>query len=104
MIRVTLELVSAVSPDRDRLLGVGYITNTGHAGEGRFQTYDVKLSKTIPGRTGENWKRGRAALKDEAGQFDEPVLAHVAGFDTVGRGAWDLLYLCLRGIVGSRNA
>lgn len=88
MIRVTVELVSAIHPSRSRVLGVAEISNdvqTSLLTEGDRGAYDVRLSKWAP-KTGETWKRGR-----------------VEGFDRVKRGPWDLLFLALRGCVGDRN-
>lgn len=102
MIRVTVELVSAIDPSRSRLLGVAEIGNDGETtreSEGLFGAYNVRLdedekpladyqcrlSKWAP-KERDTWKRGR-----------------VARFDRKRRGAWDLLYLALREIVGRRN-
>lgn len=88
MIRVTVELVSAVSPKRNKVLGVAYLTNdlkTSVASRGALGAYDVKLSKWAP-KEKEIWKEGR-----------------VDNFDRKKRGGWDLLYLALRNIVGRRN-
>jgi len=108
VIRITVELVSARGADRDRLLGIAYIANTGQramapAGVSRFD-YKVWLSKTIAGRQQEAWKTGRAAI----GMDDAEVLAcqpdgTIQAFDNVKRGAWDLIYLALKAIVGTRN-
>lgn len=100
MIRVTLELVSAQDPSRDRVLGVAHIANTGRGTAGKY-TYEVSLSKTLPGRTGE-WKRGRAAIVDDQLIADQ-LHGTIEGFDNVKRGAWDLLYLALRSVIGDRN-
>lgn len=88
MIRVTVELVSAVHPDRSRVLGIAEIGNDGvtsTATDGKRGSYTVRLSKWAP-KLGETWKRGR-----------------VVDFDRVKRGAWDLLFLALRACVGERN-
>ena len=85
MIRVTVELVSAISPDRSRLLGVATIANDG-TGTPSVCDYDVSLSKWAP-KHSQTWKKGK-----------------VLGFDRVGRGPWDLLYLALQACVGNRNA
>lgn len=84
MIRVTVELVSAIHPSRSRLLGVAIIANDG-TGTVNKCDYDATFSKWAPKHT-EAWKRGK-----------------VAGFARMSRGAWDLLYLALRDAVGSRN-
>lgn len=101
---MTLELVSARGADRDRLLGVAYIANVGQTSEG-IASYEVWLSKTLVGRTQEQWKSGRAALFEDAGWIQEAAPdGTISGFDNVRRGAWDLLYLVLRAVVGRRNA
>lgn len=98
MIRVTVELVSAIDPSRDRVLGVAHIANTGAPGE---NVYEVKLSKWAP-KTSQTWKKGRLALADE--ELGADVLAErVVGFDRIKRGAWDLLFLALLNTVGKRN-
>jgi hypothetical protein len=102
MIRVTVELVSAVSPSRNRVLGIAEIANNGErtvatgGQQGDYlvklddpeESYDfaVTLSKMEPKQT-QTWKRGE-----------------VRGFDRKRKGAWDLLYLALRAIVGGRNS
>lgn len=105
MIRVTLELVSGNDPANDRLLGIAHIANTGPTETIAGYSYDVWLSKTIPGRTHEPWKRGRAALVDDLeslglGGFPD---GSIQGFDRDARGAWDLIYLLLKAVVGRRN-
>jgi len=96
MIRITVELISAVSDDRSRLLGMAEISNEGPIGPGsRICKYNVRLSKTLPGREDEVWKRGTPLMV-----FDE---ANIDRFDSVHRGVWDLLYLALKAIIGTRN-
>lgn len=99
MIRVTVQLISAVDPSRDKLLGVMEIANVGgNAVQADYEyelrsppegvdllDYTATLSKWEP-KVKEVWKR-----------------ALVKGFDRQNRGAWDLLYLVLRNAVGSRN-
>jgi hypothetical protein len=88
MIRVTVELVSAIAPERNRVLGVALLTNDGEtswATGGRLGDYRVTLSKWAPKLT-ETWKQGT-----------------IAAFDRKKRGPWDLLFLALRATVGSRN-
>lgn len=107
MIRVTLELVSANGAHRDRLLGVAHISNTGRAAPGAAPgsskyTYEVRLSKNLPGRTGETWKTGRAAILDNE-LIEDQMAGTIEAFDNVKRGAWDLLYLALRSVIGVRN-
>ena len=101
MIRVTLEMVSARGPEYDRLLGVGWIANKGGSAVGT--TYEALFSKTIPGRTDETWKKGRLALHDDAAQLVDCEPVQIPDFDNVARGAWDLLYLGLKSVVGRRN-
>lgn len=84
MIRVTVELVSAIDPSRSRLLGVALVANDG-TGTNERGNYSASFSKWAP-KERETWKRGR-----------------VVGFDRIGRGAWDLLFLALRDAVGNRN-
>lgn len=84
MIRVTVELVSAISPSRSRVLGVAEISNDA-TGTPEIGNYNVRLSKWAP-KTAETWKRGR-----------------VIGFRRRVRGPWDLLFLALRNTVGGRN-
>lgn len=83
MIRVTVELISAVDESRSRVLGIAEIANVG--GDAERGDYDVRLSKWAP-KTAQTWKKGT-----------------VTGFDRVNRGAWDLLFLALRACVGTRN-
>ena len=88
MIRVTVELVSAIDPSRSRVLGVAEIANDGAhsvATDGQRGAYTVRLSKWAP-KLKETWKTAR-----------------VSDFDRVKRGPWDLLYLALRACVGKRN-
>lgn len=101
MIRVTLEMVSARGREHDRLLGVGWIANKGGSAVGTL--YEAVLSKTIPGRTGQPWKRGYLALQDDAALLVDAEPVEILDFDNVARGAWDLLYLALRAVVGRRN-
>jgi hypothetical protein len=102
VIRVTLELVSARGQQYDRLLGVGWIANDkGATGAGTL--YEAIFSKTIPGRTGEPWKKGRLALRDDAALLVDVEPVQIPDFDNVARGAWDLLYLGLKAVVGKRN-
>lgn len=94
MIKVTVELISAISRDRDRLLGVATIANDG-TGTG---VYNYALSKMAP-KERQAWKAGRAPTEGTLlGDTGE-----ITGFDNVARGPWDLLYLVLKHAVGSRN-
>jgi len=81
MIRVTVELVSAVQPSRSRILGVAEIANVG--GDARLGDYTVEL---VSGATKELWRSGV-----------------VRGFPRLVRGPWDLLYCALAATVGDRN-
>lgn len=88
MIRVTVELVSAIHSSRSKILGIAEIANDGRAtitSGGQLGDYSVRLSKWAP-NTEQLWKRGV-----------------VRGFDRVKRGPWDLLYVALRAVVGARN-
>jgi len=98
VIRVTVELVSANGRDRDRLLGVGLISNVG--GDAAHGNYHVTLSKMAP--------KERQAWKDGTGTFDAAEIldsfeGDVTQFDRQRRGCWDLLFLALRPLVGARN-
>lgn len=98
MIKITVELVSAVSHDRDKLLGVGVISNIG--GDEQYGDYSVWLSKMAP-RERQAWKQGGIHLTAADVQvfFDTDVTQ----FDRECRGCWDLLYIALRQLVASRN-
>jgi hypothetical protein len=89
VIRVTVELISAVHPARSRVLGIAEIANDGEtsrASHGARGSYTVRLSKRAP-QTSHTWRRGR-----------------VENFPRRRLGAWDLLYRALRATVGERNA
>lgn len=98
MIKIMVELVSANGPDRDKLLGVGLISNIG--GDDHYGDYSIWLSKMEP-RTREAWKHGAGKLtaEDYAHFFD----TEVKHFDREERGCWDLIYLALRQLVADRN-
>lgn len=88
MIKVTVELVSAIHPSRSRILGVAEISNDGQQTlftDGDEGNYNYRLSKFAP-RLNQDWRRGR-----------------ISGFDRVKRGPWDLLYQILRDAVADRN-
>jgi len=88
MIRITVELVSAIDPSRNKVLGVAEIANDGKTSagtKGALGSYTVRLSKWAP-KLNQTWKTCR-----------------VEGFDRKNRGSWDLLYLALKNIVGRRN-
>lgn len=98
MIRITVHLVSAIDPSRDRLLGIAEIANEGPVGqEPRFCRYSVRLSKWAPSET-QTWKRGPLVLAD-----GEALEGMVERFDRQQRGPWDLLYLALKAVIGKRN-
>jgi hypothetical protein len=98
VIRITVELVSAVSSDRDKLLGVGIISNIG--GDEQYGDYSVWLSKMEP-REREAWKQGKVPLSPaDIQHFFDTDVRH---FDRERRGCWDLLYIALRQLVASRN-
>lgn len=83
MIRVTVELISAISPDRNEILGVAEIANVG--GSRTRGHYSVRLSKRGKA-VAQTWRTGE-----------------VRGFPRLRLGGWDLLFLALRACVGSRN-
>lgn len=99
MIRITVELVSAVNPSRDRLLGVAYISNDG---ESLFDkpSYTVKLSKWAP-KEKETWKTGKLGILQD--EMSDVLTGKVLSFDSVKRGPWDLLFLALKSVIGYRN-
>lgn len=87
MIKITVELIGART-GVTRVLGVATVANDGlhtAATNGARGSYSVRLSKWAP-KESQIWKQGV-----------------VADFDRKHRGVWDLLYLGLRNIVGSRN-
>ncbi len=81
MIRVTVELVSAIHPSRNRLLGVAEIKNDGK-GTVTAGHYNATFSMKQP-MQGRTWRTGR-----------------VEGFKRRQFGAWDLLWLCLGAALG----
>jgi len=83
MIRITIELIPAGSPEYKQHLGTAEISNDG-TGDAIISDYDVFLSK---------WGKPKVAWKR----------AKVMGFNRRKRGPWDLLYLALQAAVGSRN-
>lgn len=86
MVRVTVELVSAIDASRSRVLGVAEISLIAVAPGGARGTYDVWLSKGGRQRNA-TWKTGR-----------------VDDFPRKRFGGWDLLYLALRNILAARHA
>jgi len=85
MIRISVELLSAVDTSRNRLLGVAEISNDGNSRSEHVGSYNVKLSKWAP-KQNETWKLGR-----------------VVAFPRKKLGVWDLIYVALRNTVGGRN-
>lgn len=85
MLRVTIDLLPSGDESRKRTLGVVNIANdlTGDLDTGN---YDVWLSKSLVGKAGQTWKKGR-----------------VEGFPRRRLGPYDLLYRALRATVGGRN-
>lgn len=81
MIRVTVELISAIHPSRNEVLGIAEIANDG-TGDLLVGNYTAKLSKRGE-KVKEVWRQGR-----------------VAGFRRKAFGAWDLLFLSLRSALG----
>ena len=84
MLKITVELVSAIHPSRSKILGVATIANDA-SGTHEAGNYRVTLSKWAP-MENQVWKAGA-----------------VTGFDRKKRGAWDLLFMALRNTVGRRN-
>lgn len=88
MIRVTVELRSARGRQYDEVLGVAEIVNDGiesRLTHGTKGSYDVRITKRGKAAS-QTWKTGR-----------------VEGFMRRKYGAWDLLYLALKEIIGERN-
>jgi len=85
MIRITIELISAVHPSRSKILGIAEIANDGSSNSPFVGSYNVRLNKMAP-KERELWKIGR-----------------VVAFPRKKKGVWDLLYVALRNIVGPRN-
>lgn len=84
MLRVTIELIPYGSGEPEHL-GTAIISNNG-TGTLLTGNYDVTLSMfNDPEKA---WKQKKNAVK---------------GFDRLKRGPWDLLYLCLKELVGKRN-
>jgi hypothetical protein len=82
VIRVTVELVSAISGETEHL-GTAIIANDG---KGTDTSGDYTVSLSTRGWNARPWKSGR-----------------VEGFPRKRLGGWDLLYRALREIVGERN-
>lgn len=88
MIRVTVELISAIHSSRNQVLGVAEISNDvikSLKSNGARGDYKFTLSKR-GSAVNQVWKRGR-----------------VEGFPRKRRLMWDLLYLVLKEAVGDRN-
>lgn len=82
MIRVTVELISAIHPSRNQILGVAEISNDASGSRSRGN-YRFALSR----RGGKGiFRRGE-----------------VTNFPRNQRLGWDLLYLVLKAAVGGRN-
>lgn len=92
MIKITVELVSAIHPSRSRVLGIATVANTGEIRKSGKAGYVAKFSKWAP-KENETWKWNTF-------EADE---VEVADFDRVKRGPWDLLYLALKAVVAKRN-
>ena len=101
MIKITVELVSANGRERDKLLGVGIISNISEpGGDPRYGDYSVWLSKMAP-QDRQAWREGRGRITAEDLQhFFDTDVTH---FDREKRGAWDLIYIALRQLVAGRN-
>jgi hypothetical protein len=82
MIKVTIQLDSAIHHSRDRILGILTIANDG-TGDAKTGNYTFELSK-FDGKG--VWKKGT-----------------IKGFDRIKRGPYDLIYQALRQAVGFRN-
>jgi len=98
MIKITIELVSAIGREHDRLLGVGLITNVG--GDVSHGNYRVWLSKMAP-KERQAWKQRIATLDVE--ELYEGFECDITQFDRERRGCWDLLFMALRDLIGARN-
>ena len=88
MIRITVELISSISPNRSKILGIAEISNDLHTSletDGKLGSYNIKLSKWYP-KLNETWKSCR-----------------IENFSRRKLGSWDLLYLALKKMVGYRN-
>ena len=97
MIRVTMELVSAITPERSRLLGVGIIANDGK-GTAKICNYDAAFSKGQPHITLEDAARLRTSAT--MGNKDVWRRGRVESFDRVRYGGWDLVCLALLSAIG----
>lgn len=96
MIKITVELISAVDPSRNTILGIGTIVNTG--GNAAFGNYKATLGKMAP-KESEAWRAGTLTFGDATDVME----GDVESFDRQRRGCWDLIYLTLKGLVGARN-
>jgi hypothetical protein len=96
MIKITVELVSAIHPSRSRVLGIGTIANTGKRRADGKCDYVAKLSKWAP-KESQTWQWNTFG-------HEESEELYIEGFDNVKRGPWDLLYLALKAVVSKRNA
>jgi hypothetical protein len=84
MIRITIELLPLGREEHKRHLGTAEIWNDA-SGDGNTGNYKFRLSKW--GGKNELWKSGE-----------------IKGFPRQSRGAWDLLYLCLKSVLEKRNS
>lgn len=88
MIKVTVELISAVSSSRNKILGVGYISNNvekTYETNGYYGDYKVELSKSGK-KINETWRNGK-----------------VENFPRKRLLAWDLVTRALVNTVGLRK-
>lgn len=88
MIRITVELISAIDPSRNRVLGVAKICNNWERSRdtnGARGTYSVWISRRAPHEK-RTWKT-----------------CVVEDFPRKRLGVWDIIYRALREIVGERN-
>lgn len=84
MIKITIELVSAIHPSRSKVLGVAKITNdgTGSNTKGNYKYEFSKSGKSIK----QIWKSGE-----------------IKNFNRKRFLGWDLLYLCLKDCLSKRH-
>ncbi len=97
MIRVTVELVSAIDASRSRLLGVALISNdgTGTAAQGSYNAVFSKSEPYITREVAEGLRTAHVISKKNAWK-----MGRISGFDKVHFGAWDLLFLSLASAIG----
>lgn len=89
MIRITVEMVPLGNENKAYVMASGIIHNDGRGTRARGN-YGVCISKVAhfpPGLNGGGWwKEGK-----------------IEGFPRTRLGVWDLLYRCLRELLGGRN-